>query len=329
MTRKPISLSLALLSVTALGWAAACSSSTNNNNSSSSSTATNSGSKSSSNQGSSATGSSSTGTVSGSSTSTGGASLVIDDMNGTSGAEISWKGAPSGDVAGFWYTFIGGGSGATDVGSITPASATEVTDGGSASFYYTAIGAGSDSGITGPADGGATDFVHAACTWGSTPAAQYSFAAEAFYFAGVPTAGDAGGNTKTSVDISSHTGIQFWIYNAESTATTMNFQISDQESQPDGGICGLDGSADNACNSPALTSITIAPGWTFLQEPFAILLVNQYYGYGDQNTTGAMSRSLDTAKAYDVQWQVNQPSLPDAGGGPVPFHFCVSDVEFY
>jgi hypothetical protein len=243
-------------------------------------------------------------------------------MNGTMGAQISWKGYPSGDVAGYWYTFIGGGAGTTDVGSITPLSSTEVADGGTASFNYTAIGSGADSGVPDPSDGGA--FTNAACTHGVTPAKQYSFAAEAFYFAGVPF---DGGNNKTSVDVSAYTGVQFWIYNGESTATSMNFQISDQESQPDGGVCGKDGSADEACNSPAFTPISVPPGWSFLQESFATLFVNQYYGYGDMNTVETMNRSLDTTKAYDVQWQVNQPTA-DSGAG-VPFNFCITDVEFY
>jgi hypothetical protein len=248
-------------------------------------------------------------------------------MSSTMGAQISWKGQPSCDVPGFWYTYIGGGADSTDVGSITPLSSTEVADGGSDSFFYTAIGAATDSGIAPPADAGG--ITNAACAWGTTPAKQYSFAAEAFYFAGVPTAGDAGGNTKTSVDVSAHTGIQFWIYNAESTATSMNFQVSDQESQPDGGFCGLDGSADEACNSPTFAPISVPSGWSFWQEPFATLVVNQYYGYGDKNTATDPNRSLDTKKAYDVQWQVNQPNALDAGGAAVPFHFCVSDVEFY
>jgi hypothetical protein len=250
-------------------------------------------------------------------------------MSSPSGNQIAWQGAPSGDVAGYWYTYIGGGNSTGDNGSISNPGGTPSTDGGPISFQFTPIGG--DAGVPAIADAGA--FAHAACVEGTTPVKQYAFAAEGFYFAGVPAAGGSdAGNTKTFVDISSHTGISFWMYNGGSGPLSLSFQISDQESQPDGGICGLDGSPDNACNSPLLATgspngVTAMPGWNYFTEDFATLLVNTYYGYGDMSTMGAMGRSLDTAKAYDVQWQVNEEGA-DASAG-VAFNFCIANVSFY
>ena len=85
-----------------------------------------------------------------------GASVLVDDMSDPTGAQIRWTPQHAGDVAGSWYTYIGGGAGPTDTGEITPLASSEVADGGSAQFSYTALGAGADSGIPGPAaaDGG-------------------------------------------------------------------------------------------------------------------------------------------------------------------------------
>jgi hypothetical protein len=241
---------------------------------------------------------------------------------------------PSGDVAGYWYTYVSGNTG-SDNGTVEIPGEAPSTDGGHPPFTYTTIGSAGDAGVTAfPSDAGAQTL--AACIYGTTPNAQYASAAEGFYFAGVPngSAADAG-NTKTFVDLSSYKGISFWIYNGSSTALALSFQMSDQESQPDGGICGLDGSADNACNSPPLyggnpNQVSANQGWNFVQADFVTLTVNPYYGYGDTNSgAGGVARSLDTAKVYDVQWQVNQETAVDAGGAGVPYNFCVAGISLY
>jgi hypothetical protein len=241
-------------------------------------------------------------------------------MTGTSGAQISYP-PPAGDVGGYWYTFVGGaGTG----GSVTPLATSEITDGATASFYYTGVGAGSDSGIQPPSDAGGIKA--AACAWGQTPSGQYAYGAEGFYFASTPV---AAGNVKLSVDVSKYTGVQYWIYNALSTATPIKTQITDQESVPDGGYCNsalapTDGATDQiSCNSPAFVDSMVMPGWTFVQDAFAAFMVNQYFGYPQPN-------GLDTTKVYDVQFQVHQEAAPtDPGGGALPFNFCIADIAFY
>jgi hypothetical protein len=123
------------------------------------------------------------------------------------------------------------------------------------------------------------------------------------------------------VDISAHTGIQFWIYNALSTPLVMHFHIPDKESDPKGGICGqaTDGSILDKCYAAVFDDLVIAPGWSFRQVPFAALAVGPYYGY-PQPPGG------DMTTATDVHFEVDQPN---SGGGPVPFNFCVADVSLY
>jgi hypothetical protein len=244
---------------------------------------------------------------------------LIDDMSDPTGARIRLAPQHPGDVAGSWYTYIGGGSGASDTGSIVPLSPSEAPDAAAAAFSYTAIGAAADSGITAPDDAGA--IAHAACAWGQTPAAQYSYAAEGFSFEYGPSSHGYG---PMYVDISSHTGIQFWIFNALAQPLVVRFQIPDRESDPNGGICGqaTDGSALDQCYGAVRDDLVIAPGWSFRQVPFASLATDPYYGY-PQPPGG------DMTTATDVHFEVDQLLDPAASGGPVPFHFCVADISLY
>jgi hypothetical protein len=266
--------------------------------------------------------------------------LTIDNQTSPSGKQISWAGAPSGDHAGYWYTYEGTGTSgdAGDIGTIGVPGQGTLHDGGFPPVAFTAIGPGSDAGIPAiasdladaasapgyPEDASGTSTqTFAACVSGTTAAAPYSFGAEGFYFAGIPGVGDAG-DTKTSVDISCHTGIQFWIYNALTQATGMSVAISDVESQPNGGYCDpTDVDAASACNSPPIydnspNSLVITPGWQFVQIPFALFGVNTYYGYMEGSPP-------DLTKAEDVQWQVNVGMTP----APVQYNFCVADVSFF
>ena len=147
-------------------------------------------------------------------------------------------------------------------------------------------------------------------------------AAEGFSFELGTT--DAGVNVSEYVDISSYKGIQFWVYNGVPTATALIFQVSDKAADPNGGICdnAADASVMEQCNSPVYVTLPIAHGWSFQQVPFAELASNPYWGY--QQPQGG-----DMTTAQNVNFQVQQMLAPDAGGGPLPFNFCVADVEFF
>jgi hypothetical protein len=245
--------------------------------------------------------------------------LLIDDMSNAS-AQIELPPQQPGDIAGYWYTYIGGGSGQTDTGSITPLAQSELADGGSAQFDYTAIGETPGATIAAPRDAGT--LLHAACAWGKTPAAQYAYAAEGFTFELAPT--DGGGFTPDYDNISAHKGLQFWMYNALKTTTVVQLEIGDKESDPRGGICSnsADASALDQCNSPVSVDLVVSPGWTLETVPFATLVSNPGYGY--QQPAGG-----DMKTATSVNFQVNQPKAPDAGGVAVSFDFCIAYLEFY
>ncbi len=249
-----------------------------------------------------------------------GTSVLIDDMSDPNEAQIRLPPSRPGDVAGRWYTYIGGGAGVDDIGSIVPLASSELTDGAAAQFTYTAIGPGDASGIAGPADAGGV--THAACMYGATPAAQFAYAAEGFTFEYGPT--DAGYGPQY-VDISAYTGLEFWMYNGLSTLSTVRLQVPDKESDPNGGICGqaLDASSLDPCYAPVYLDVAVPPGWTYERVPFFALAGNPYYGY-PQPVGG------DMTTATDVHFEVDQPNAPGpTGGGPVPFSFCVSDIAFY
>ncbi len=249
----------------------------------------------------------------------GASTVLIDDMSGPV-AQIRLPPTVPGAAAGYWYTFIGGGAGPGDTGSITPLAGSEVADGAAPVFAYTAIGAGSDAGV--PAPPGAPGETRAACAWGQTPAAQYAFAAEGFSLESMLT--DAG-YVAPYVDISAFSGIEFWMYDALPTPATVRVQIPDKESDPKGGVCGhaTDGSTLDQCYSAVYEDITVPPGWSFQVVPFSALAVNPYYGY--QQPAGG-----DMTTATDVQFEITQPIAPAApGGGPVPFDFCVGQISLY
>ncbi len=245
--------------------------------------------------------------------------LLIDDMSNTGGAQIQLMPQHAGDIAGYWYTYIGGGADANDTGSITPLSRSEVTDGGSANFYYTPIGSAPGAAIPAPPD--TVTYSHAACIWGQTPAAQYAYAAEGFVFELAPQAGADG--IPQYVDISSHKGFQFWVYDALTTGTTFHFQVGDKESEPYGGVCGQADAANlDQCNGHVFVELTVPPGWSRQRVPFADLATNPYWGY--QQPPGG-----DMKTAVQVNFEVEQPQPTSTGGGPVPFHLCIAAIEFF
>jgi hypothetical protein len=243
--------------------------------------------------------------------------VLIDDMSNPTAAEIQLAPLEPGGVSGYWYTYIGGGSGPSDTGSIIPLAQSEV-DGGSAPFAYTALNdhAALDGGIAPPADAGA--IAHAACARGETPAAQYAYAAEGFDFEDTPSSGPL------FVDVSRFTGIQFWSYGALSVPSTIQVQIPDKESDPRGGLCGTppDGSTAQACYQHVFIDLLVPPGWSFHRLPFAFFEATPGYGY-PQPVGG------DMAAAQGVHFQINQPNAPGAGGAPVAFDFCVAEIAFY
>lgn len=245
-----------------------------------------------------------------------GTTLLVDDMSNPS-AQIVLPPSQAGDEPGYWYTYIGGGTGPDDTGSITPIAQSEIDDGGEARFEYTAIDgdAGIDAAIGPPPDAGTIS--HAACASGVTPAAQYAYAAEGFNFELSPSGG------AQYVDVNGYTGIQFWVYSALGAPSTIQVQIPDRESDPNGGVCATaaDGSTVDACAS-VFIDLLVRPGWSFQQLPFRYFESPPGYGY-PQPLGG------DMTTAIGVNFQVNQPNAPDAGGDGVAFDFCVADIAFY
>jgi F5/8 type C domain len=241
-----------------------------------------------------------------------GTSLLIDDMSDPSAARIRLPPQHPGDVSGSWYTYIGGGSSAADTGSITPAA--------SRSFYYTSLGSGADSGI--PPPPGYGDTARAACTSGETPAAQYAFAAEGFSF---ELSNMGGRYVAQYVDISSHAGLAFWVYNGLPTSTTIRVGVPDKESDPAGGICSnaTDAANLNRCYSVPFEDLFVPTGWSLQKVPFNALLVNPYFGI--QQPAGG-----DMTTATDVHFEITQDNPPAAPGGvPKAFDFCIAGIGFF
>jgi hypothetical protein len=83
-----------------------------------------------------------------------------------------------------------------------------------------------------------------------------------------------------------------------------------------------DGSTAQACYQHPFIDLLVPPGWSFHRLPFAFFEATPGYGY-PQPVGGDMT----TAQA--VHFQVNQPDPAGAGGGPVPFDFCVAEIAFY
>jgi len=318
MLSQRLSLSISLLGLSGLTIAAACSSKSGSATSSSASSTT-------SANNTSASGSNAS-TSSGSGVSSGGTGcssngLLIDDMSDLTGAQIRYP-APAGDVSGYWFSYnCANGCQSTACPSL------EQTPAQFSKFFYTPVGTPGDAGFTvAAAPGDAGDLDHAACTWGTIGSGRYPFVAEGFNFATNPPsaqdAADGAPPTPVSVDISCHTGIQFWAY-ADPTAgaQTVTLMLADQNSSAYGGVCNPnsvcpDASA-TACG-PYQFNLDFTPGWSFQQVPFATLALNQYWGLQDA--------ALDLPQAFSVFFQEETQS---AEASTEPFGFCIADISFY
>jgi hypothetical protein len=328
MSNKPISLSVALVGVTAFGWAVACSSSSPTGSSGSSGTTTGtSGTTSGTGNSGSATGTTgtstgTTGTASGTTgTSTGStdagsgtipAGLVIDNQSNTGGEISRIPPAGSGAHPGTWFSYVANGAPLTQV---TPPQ-------GSSPFPFQPI-----SPAVTPA-GGPTISI-AACL-NSTGFQGYSVG-DGFHFeAELPAdAGDGGIATPITFDASAYSGISFWAISTGPGAGALSLRVKIPDDQTDG-----DPFADSACKgdsgsnalcfddfSQDLTGGTgITSTWTQFTVPFATTI---------QHGFGAAFAGIHTNAIYGVEFEIEGlgPYAADAGIAP-GFDFCIAQIAF-
>jgi hypothetical protein len=349
MSKKLTSISLAIVSGTALAWgAASCSSSTtpagdagpggSSSGSGSSSSSSGSGSSSgSSSSSSSSGGSSSSSGGSGGDAGDGGGSLfactgsaagltLIDDQSAPTGTAIALKTvltpAACGNT-GTWFDYNStGGTVTSPVGtfafSTQPAGLP--ADAGVPTLDASVSADGGDAGPLGP---------RAACFNGVTGPAQYATSGEGLNFVTLPSP-DGGNALQVPIDASSHTGVQFWAWGGGDAGTqSIIVALSDKNTTPGLGTPGMMTGTGQFCDptnggatacGQATHTVQFAAGWQLIKIPFALFADNP--GYGEMNETG-----LDPTSLTQLQWQIQQP-VADAGGG-VPFNFCIYGISFY
>jgi hypothetical protein len=220
---------------------------------------------------------------------------LIDDMTAP---VISFK-PPACADRGAWYNYAD--SSATQSGNITPPRGS-----------FTPYPLPSDAVSSGLAlDAGVSATTKAACMWGTTGASAYSVVGMGISFGG--SFNEAGAQQALFVDASSHTGIQFWAWGGGDAGTqTIAFFISDEWADPCFGFCDPSLTGPVPCKAGFGAILTIAPGWQWIQLPFASLSPSQF---------GAPGTCLDTSRLSGPVFQV--------GGHAVSFDFCVYDVSFY
>ncbi len=332
MTRRLIPVSVAILSGTALVWAAACSSSTSSSppgsgssssgGSSSGAGSSGAGSSSGSKGGSSSSGGSGSGAGSSSGAGSGGSSgtavtyVKIDDMETTGGPDggstngpIELTGLPTGEYPGYWYDGV---SSSDPRNTVTPPN----------NMYTYSVLPAPHTTMTGVTS---AHGAHVACPiWD-----QYGFCQQAFEFAqvNVDAAAPEGGATPrvtAAFDISQYNGITFWVMAGPKMDATAKIRVlfPDIDSDPRGNRCGGDAGQCYDSWSYVIPSAMVTSSWTQVSVAYAPadgVLAAQSFGFEAPH--------FDPAHVYGIGFQVSGPSVMDASAA-VNADYWIDDIYF-
>jgi hypothetical protein len=166
---------------------------------------------------------------------------------------------------------------------------------------------------------GGTSKPRAACIVGATGTGPDVTAGMGIYF-GITQESDGGNGPLVQVNASSYAGIQFWAWGAsDAGAQSIAVHILDKSETKGLGVCDPTENTGNTACGAAAKSITIGPGWQFVQVPFALFANNPDYGGGNETM-------LDPSSLTEINWSV---ALGSDGGAALPFDFCLYNVAFY
>jgi len=116
----------------------------------------------------------------------------------------------------------------------------------------------------------------------------------------------------TSYDASSRTGVDFWAKIGDTSTNQVRYQVSDSNSEPDGGKCVVMGGSGLECFDSFGTDLTqLDTTWHHYRIPFAGL---------SQRDFGLQASGLVTTEVYQVTFNFLTAS---------PFDFWVDDIMFY
>ena len=113
-------------------------------------------------------------------------------------------------------------------------------------------------------------------------------------------------------DVSSHTGIEFYARIGDTSVAEVRYQVSDSNTEPDGGVCSEErGSADECYNSFGVSLPQLDTTWRHYKIPFAGL---------SQRDFGYRADALVTTAVYQLTFNFPAASI---------FDFWVDDLKFY
>jgi endoglucanase len=144
--------------------------------------------------------------------------------------------------------------------------------------------------------GGANGSAHAAHASGKIGGGQIVYAGMGFNFV----------DPKGLYDATAYGGISFWAKVGEGSATHVRLKVPDADTDPDGKVC-------TECFNDFGSDLELTTTWTKYTVPFSTL--TQLQGWGTPRPA-----SVNPAKLYGLQWQVNSP-----GAG---YDIWVDDVTF-
>lgn len=296
MSKKPISLTVAIVGSATLAWIAACGSKSNGTTPTSTSSSTSTSTTGSTSTGTTGTStSSSTSTSSGATDSGGGGNpaLQIDNQSALTGAALTAGSdltalIPTGDSIGTWYTY---GWNAAAGALVTPAQGTP--------FAFETVDSGTPP--------------KAACVT-STGYIGYS-AGEGFNFA--TTAPDAGSNP-VGINISSFTGITFLAMSSTSTSIEVKFPDDQTNGSDLTAACQDAGANASQCNNDFNFIETLTPTWTSYTVPFSALAQSPDFG--------EMFAAIDLNHVFGIQFE--DEGSGEADGSAPAFNICIADLSF-
>jgi alpha-L-arabinofuranosidase len=213
------------------------------------------------------------------------AHVLIDDMETTTSGPISLDMGSTGAAPGSWFGLVSPGSTANTV-SPSP-------------FAFSALEAPHQTlGSVNSAHA-----THIACSIND----QYGYCQTGFGFTG----------SNGPFDISKYAGMTFWA--RSSISNSIKFQISNDDSVPEGGKCGKTTAATDSCWNSFATYIPLTEEWQKFDIKFADL--RQDSGWGRQVS------AFDATTARSVAFLVTGPA--GAAGPAVAADFWIDDVYFF
>lgn len=122
-----------------------------------------------------------------------------------------------------------------------------------------------------------------------------------------------GENGAVAYDASSRTGVDFWARIGDTSTNAALFEVTDSNSEPDGGVCKADGAVGEQCyDSFGLNLTNLDTSWHHYRIPFAGL---------SQRNFGVKADGVVTTAIYNLTF--NFLNAND------PFDFWLDDISFY